>query len=145
MQLFFGEARASPRGEFVMASHILNADAVYLHQLAQENLHALLLLWRASILRFAHKVASANVADADTLSISSRAMSTGNLFWSARFYPSVQSYHIMITATLPSSFLVPSVDIGNRKSLPFSCGRTMNNYLLYLSHDSQYPLCGCLD
>lgn len=105
-----------------MASHILDADAMRLHELANECHHCLLLGLGSGVFAFAHEVASTDVADANALAISARAMSTSNLFWSALLYLAVKGDDVVIATALPSSLPVPAFNVGNSEGLAFSCG-----------------------
>lgn len=120
MQLINRETGASPRAELVVTTHILNADAVRLHELTNEVNHGLLLRLGSGVLALANKVASTDVADAYALAISARAMSTGNLLWSALFHLPVKGDDVVIATALPSSFPMPTLNIGNGEGLAFS-------------------------
>lgn len=93
-----------------------------LHELADECHHGLLLRLCSGILALANKVASTDVADANALAISARAMSTSNLFWSALLYLAVKGDDVVIATALPSSFSVPAFNVGNSEGLAFSRG-----------------------
>lgn len=118
-----------------MAANILDADAMCLHELANECYHGLLLRLCSGVLALTNEVASANVAYAYALAISARAMRTSNLLWSALLHLSVKGDDVVIATALPSSFSVPTLNIGNGEGLAFSRCRAMDDYFLYFSHD----------
>ena len=135
MQLINRETGASPRAELVVTTHILNADAVRLHELTNEGNHGLLLRLGSGNFALANKVASANVADAQALAISASAVRSSNLFWSALLYIAVKSDDVMVAAALPSSLSVPAINVSNSKGLSLSRCRAMDDYFLDFPHD----------
>ena len=119
-----------------MASHIVDADAVCLHEVADKRTHGGLLRFGSRVLALADKVASANVAHAYALTVSACAVCANNLLWSALFYLAIKGNDVMIATALPASLPVPTVNIGNGKRLSLSSGGTVYDYFFYLSHAS---------
>lgn len=103
-----------------MATHILNTDAVCLHELANERYHGLLLRLGSCVLALAHEVASTNIADAQALAISASAVRSSRLLWSALLHLAVKGDDVVIATALPSSLSMPTVNIGNGEGLAFS-------------------------
>lgn len=100
-----------------MASHILDANAVRLHELTNERYHGFPLRFSSRVLALANKVASADIADAEAIAIPAFAVRSDNLLGSALLNFAVKGYDVVISTPLPTFLPVPTVNVSNSKLL----------------------------
>ena len=86
-----------------------------------------LLLWRARVSRMALDVEATDVAHTDAMGVMPTTMRAHTVVKSASIDRPVQVNHIMIAYALPSSRLVPTVDVVDGHLHSWRCGGTMDD------------------
>ena len=83
-------------------------------------------------------IQSADVADADGVSVMETAVSAFHFLWSSRFDGAVSRDDIMVSASPPPSGAMVFVDVFHSDSTAFTIGRAMYDNKRDSSHKSRY-------